>query len=261
MTTPTRPVRLTDLTAARVALGRSGASLPTTAALAFALDHARARDAVHRPADVDGLEGALHDRGLATLRVESAAADRLTYLARPDLGRQLAEPSRGLLARARPRVTVDLAIVIADGLSSRALDHAPALLDALLPDLAQDGWTLAPVVLAQQARVALGDEVGLLLDARLTLLLVGERPGLSSPDSLGAYITYAPRPGRTDAERNCVSNIRPAGLHPADAAVKIAWLLRQARQGRMTGVGLKDESPTGPSLAGGRDAASLALPD
>lgn len=261
MTTPTRPVRLTDFTDARVALGRTGASLPTAAALSFALDHARARDAVHRPADFDGLEAALHTRGLATLRVESAAADRLAYLARPDLGRQLAEPSRALLARARSRATADLAIVAADGLSSRALEHAPALLDVLLPDLARDDWSLAPVVLAQQARVALGDEVGLLLDARLTLLLVGERPGLSSPDSLGAYITYGPRPGRTDAERNCVSNIRPAGLSPADAAFKIAWLLRQARRGRLTGIGLKDESPTAPRLPAADAAPALDPPD
>lgn len=244
MTTPVGLSGLKVLTSARVALGRAGSSLPTAAALGFALDHARARDAVHRPADFDGLEASLQDRGLATFRVESAAPDRLTYLARPDLGRRLSIESRRQLEGALPRPHVDLAIVAADGLSSCALEHVPVLLDALLPDMSQDDWTLGPVVLAAQSRVALGDEVGMLLNARMVLLLVGERPGLSSPDSLGAYLTYAPKIGITDAERNCVSNIRPAGLPPAQAAFKLAWLMRQALRLQLTGVALKDESST-----------------
>lgn len=242
MSLPANRLGLKAFTDARVALGRAGSSLPTAAALGFALDHARARDAVHRPADFDGLEAALETRGFASLRVDSAAPDRLTYLARPDLGRRLSADSRDRLAAGAPRRAVDLLIIAADGLSSAALDHVPAVLDALSPDIAAQGWTLAPVVLAAQARVALGDEVGMLLNARMVLLLVGERPGLSSPDSLGAYLTYEPRIGRTDAERNCVSNIRPAGLSPTLAAVKIAWLMREALRLQLTGVALKEES-------------------
>jgi len=244
VTAPVDPSGMKALTDARVALGRSGSSQPTAASLAFALDHARARDAVHRPADFDGLEAALQQRTLPSLRVDSAAQDRLTYLARPDLGRRLSDESRDRLAALRSRPAVDLAIVVADGLSSLALDHVPALLDALLADLTSEGWTVAPVILAAQARVALGDEVGALLKARMVLLLVGERPGLSSPDSLGAYLTYGPQVGLSDAARNCVSNIRPAGLVPAQAAFKIAWLMRQARRLQLTGVALKDESST-----------------
>jgi len=244
VTAPVDPSGMKALTDARVALGRSGSSQPTAASLAFALDHARARDAVHRPADFDGLEAALQQRTLPSLRVDSAAQDRLTYLARPDLGRRLSDESRDRLAALRSKPGVDLAIVVADGLSSRALDHVPALLDALLADLTSEGWTVAPVILAAQARVALGDEVGALLKARMVLLLVGERPGLSSPDSLGAYLTYGPQVGLSDAARNCVSNIRPAGLVPAQAAFKIAWLMRQARRLQLTGVALKDESST-----------------
>jgi ethanolamine ammonia-lyase small subunit len=256
VTTPVDPSAMAALTDARVALGRTGSSQPTQAALAFALDHARARDAVHRPADFDGLEVALQQRRLASLRADSAAPDRLTYLARPDLGRRLSDESRERLAGARQK-PVDLAIVVADGLSSRALDHVPALLDALLAELASEGWILAPLVLAAQARVALGDEVGALLKARMVLLLVGERPGLSSPDSLGAYLTYGPRVGLSDAARNCVSNIRPAGLVPAQAAFKIAWLMRQARRLQLTGVALKDESSTDHLVSVTPEAARL----
>ncbi|WP_300575408.1 ethanolamine ammonia-lyase subunit EutC [Phenylobacterium sp.] len=257
MTTPVDPSAMAALTDARVALGRTGSSQPTQAALAFALDHARARDAVHRPADFDGLEAALQQRGLASLRVDSAAQDRLTYLARPDLGRRLSDESRKRLAGLRAKPVVDLAIVVADGLSSRALDHVPALLDALLAEISPEGWTLAPVILAAQSRVALGDEVGALLKARMVLLLVGERPGLSSPDSLGAYLTYAPRVGLSDAARNCVSNIRPAGLIPAQGAFKIAWLMRQARRLQLTGVALKDESSTDHLVSVTPEAARL----
>lgn len=249
MTTPIRLSQLGDLTAARIGLDRTGPSITTQAVLDFALDAARARDAVVRPADFAALDAALRDRGYTTLAVESAAPDRLAYLSRPDLGRRLSDDSRVRLANAAPARAPDLAIVAADGLSSRALDHAAALLDALAPHMAERTWSLAPIVLASQARVALGDEVGALLKARMVLLLVGERPGLTSPDSLGAYLTHAPRVGRTDAERNCVSNIRPAGLAPALAAVKLAWLMDEAFRMGLTGVALKDESTAGPLLS------------
>lgn len=230
-------------TPARIAIGRSGASLPTREVLAFSLAHAQARDAVHTPFDADGVAEAIEVLGFQTLHVDSAAGDRATYLRRPDLGRRLADASRIALAAAR--APCDLAVVIADGLSSTAVHaHAAPLLAALLPLTKAEGWSLAPVVVASQARVALGDEVGELLGARLVLLLVGERPGLSSPDSLGAYLTFQPRIGRTDAERNCVSNIRAEGLSYDAAAPKLAWLMREALRLSLTGVALKDESDT-----------------
>jgi ethanolamine ammonia-lyase small subunit len=232
------------LTPARVALGRTGSALPTAEVLRFALAHAQARDAVHVPLDLDLLEADIRAAGFDTLRVESAAVDRATYLARPDLGRQLAAPSRVLLED-RGEVGPDLVVVVADGLSSPAAAvHAPPLLRALSPRLAKIGLTLGPVVLATQARVALGDEIGAILDARAVLILLGERPGLSSPDSLGAYLTFAPRSGRTDAERNCISNIRPAGLSYEVAAFKLAWLVGEALKRKITGVALKDASDT-----------------
>ncbi len=242
MSTPTHSP-LAHLTAARVALGRAGVSEPTGSVLAFALDAARARDAVVRPADFAGLDAALSDHGLTTLSVDSAAPDRLTYLARPDLGRRLSAESLARLAAA-PGPASDLVIVAADGLSSRALDHVPALIDALAAHIAQRRWSIGPIVMAGQARVALGDEIGERMKAKMVLVLVGERPGLSSPDSLGAYLTHTPRVGRTDAERNCVSNIRPAGLPPAQAAAKLAWLMDEAFRIGQTGVSLKDESPS-----------------
>ncbi len=231
--------RLRGLTPARIALGRTGSSLPTREVLAFALDHARARDAVHAAFDAQALAGRIEALGFATLTVESAAGDRATYLRRPDLGRQLSHDSRARIRHTSP----DLCIVVADGLSSAAVHaHAAPLLAALQPHIAQAGWTAGPVVLAHQARVALGDEVGERMGARMTVLLVGERPGLSSPDSLGAYLTFGPRVGRTDAERNCISNIRPAGLSYEQAAFKLAWHVREALRLGLTGVALKDES-------------------
>jgi len=248
---------LRALTDARIALGRAGASLPTREVLAFALDHARARDAVHRDFDAEGLAARIELLGLATMTVASAAADRPTYLRRPDLGRRLAPASATRLDAAGTR-GADIVIVIADGLSSAAV-HAQAapLIAALLPHVAAAGWRLAEVVLARQGRVALGDEVGERLGARLVVLLVGERPGLSSPDSLGAYITLDPHVGRTDAERNCVSNIRPAGLSCEDAAFRIAWLAREALRLGASGVGLKDDSGLATRHLG---AATGALP-
>ncbi len=230
-------------TPARIAIGRSGASLPTREVLAFSLAHAQARDAVHTPFDAKATADAVESLGLSTLQVDSAATDRATYLRRPDLGRRLADGSRTALAMSR--AAVDLAIVVADGLSSTAVHaHAAPLIAALLPRVRADGRSLAPVIIASQARVALGDEIGELMRARLVLLLVGERPGLSSPDSLGAYLTFEPRVGRTDAERNCVSNIRAEGLSYDQAAFKLAWLMREALRLSATGVALKDESDT-----------------
>ncbi|HTX51719.1 MAG TPA: ethanolamine ammonia-lyase subunit EutC, partial [Caulobacteraceae bacterium] len=222
---------LAALTPARVALGRVGASLPTREVLAFALDHSRARDAVHLPFDADGLAQEVAALGFDTVTVASQAPDRATYLRRPDLGRRLDAASSRTLAPVPSGA--DIVVVVADGLSSAAVHaHAAALLAELGPRLRAGGWRLGPVVLAHQARVALGDEIGERLGARFAILLVGERPGLSSPDSLGAYLTFAPRVGRTDAERNCVSNIRPAGLAYAEAARTIAWLTGEAlRQG------------------------------
>ena len=236
--------RVRRLTPARVALGRTGSALPTAEVLRFALAHAQARDAVHIPLDLDRLEATIRAAGFETRHVESAAADRATYLARPDLGRQLAEPARALL-RSGPLAQNDLAIVVADGLSSpAALAHAVPLLASLAPRLAKSGLTTGPIVIATQARVALGDEIGALLRARAVLVLIGERPGLSSPDSLAGYLTFGPRIGRNDAARNCVSNIRPAGLSYESAAFKLGWLIDQAFKRQLTGVALKDNSDT-----------------
>ncbi len=228
--------RLRRLTPARVGLGRTGAGQTTTDILAFALAHARARDAVHDALDVEALAAQVEALGHAIGRVRSAAADRRIYLLRPDLGRALAADTR--LPSAGP---FDLVIVLADGLSARAVQaHAPQLLAALTPRL--EGLQIGAVVIATQARVALGDEIGQRLRARAVLVLIGERPGLSSPDSLGAYLTFDPRPGRTDAERNCVSNIRPEGLDYDEAAFKLAWLIGEAMRRQLSGVDLKDDS-------------------
>lgn len=229
-------------TAARIALGRTGVSLPTAEWLRFAQAHALARDAVHTPLDVARLAEALHAQAFDTLRMESAAADRATYLRRPDLGRRLSERSVALLAALQPP-PCDLAVLLADGLSARAVqDHALPLLLELRPRVEASGLRLGSIALALQGRVALGDAVGAGLNARAVLVLIGERPGLSSPDSLGAYLTWAPQPGCSDAQRNCVSNIRPEGLAYGLAAHKIAWLLSAARALGATGVALKDES-------------------
>jgi len=226
---------LRALTQARIALGRAGSSMPTTAQLEFQLAHARARDAVHRPLDAAAL-------GPGFLLAQSQCADRATYLQRPDLGRRLDQASCARLAAAAP-ASCDLALVVADGLSALAIEqNARFLLDALLPRLAQDGWSLGPMVLVQQGRVAIGDQAGALLNARAVVVLIGERPGLSSPDSMGLYLTWGPRSGLTDADRNCISNVRPAGLGYAEAAHRLHYLLNQARTRGMSGVGLKDDT-------------------
>ncbi|MGY1815583.1 ethanolamine ammonia-lyase subunit EutC [Blastococcus sp. SYSU D00820] len=225
-------------TRARVALGRAGDGLPTARELEFRAAHAAARDAVHAPLDAGLLRTDL--AGHEVLEVSSAAPDRATYLQRPDLGRQLADGA------VLPRTGADLAVVLADGLSPRAVHaHAPGLVAALLARL--PGWSVAPLVVARQARVALGDAIGAALGVRAVVVLIGERPGLSAADSLGAYLTWAPRPGRVDAERNCVSNVRPPhGLSYGQAADTIAALLAAARELGASGVALKDEGPVLP---------------
>jgi ethanolamine ammonia-lyase small subunit len=226
---------LRGATRARVALGRAGDALPTARELEFRAAHAAARDAVHQPLDAGVVRAALP--GADVVEVHSAAPDRATYLQRPDLGRQLAEGT------SLPRADADLALVIADGLSPRAVhEHAAGLVTALLERLPE--WTVAPLVLAHQARVALGDAVGAALGVRAVVVLIGERPGLSSADSLGVYLTWDPRPGRADSERNCVSNVRPPhGSSYANAADTVAALLSAARELGASGVALKDEGP------------------
>ncbi len=229
-------------TAARIALGRVGASLPTAEVLRFAAAHAQARDAVHAPFDAAGVAAGIEALGLDTLQAASAAPTREAYLRRPDLGRRLSPEGRAAVQGAA-RGPVDLALVVADGLSSTAV-HAQAVpfLSALKPWIARAGWSSAPVVLVTQGRVAVGDEIGAGLRARAVVVLVGERPGLSSADSLGLYLTFDPRPGRTDAERNCISNVRPGGLSFDEAAFRLHWLLDQSLRRGLSGVALKDES-------------------
>lgn len=230
-------------TAARIGLGRAGASVPTAAHLAFQQAHAEARDAVHEPLDAGALLAGLRALGEAPLRVHSRAQDRASYLQRPDLGRRLSEASAAELAALDARAT-DLGFVLADGLSALALQRQALPLFAALRERlqAEGGWTWAPPVVATQARVALGDEVGALLRVRCVVVLIGERPGLSAPDSLGVYFSWAPRLGLVDAERNCISNVRPEGLAPAAAAAKLHALLREARTRQLSGIALKDET-------------------
>jgi len=258
--------KLRTYTNARVGLRRAGTSLATSELLDMAQCLAEARDAVHTELSTVSLLPHLAERGLQALSLKSAARNRAEYLRRPDLGRQLSAGSRTLLEQTEAKPG-SLVIVIADGLSAIAAErHALPLLDALLgsfisgaaentefgdPTQSQNralngppsGWAIGPVVIAEQARVAIGDEIGELLQAEVMLLLIGERPGLSSPDSLGAYITWAPHVGRSDAERNCISNIRPEGLSYSLAARKIAGYLREARRHQLTGVALKEDLP------------------
>jgi ethanolamine ammonia-lyase small subunit len=235
------------LTPARVALGRVGSSLPTRALLDFTLDHARARDAVHAAYDAKALATQLAGLGVVATEVKSRAGNRRDYLRRPDLGRRLDEISAELLASGEASAG-KFAIVIGDGLSPSAVHaHAVDLMRHLLPRLAAAQIGLGPVVVATGARVALGDEIGAIVKADMVVMLIGERPGLSAPDSLGAYLTFAPAIGRTDADRNCVSNIHREGLSYDEAAFKIAWLIGEGLRRRVTGVALKDESGDGTS--------------
>jgi ethanolamine ammonia-lyase small subunit len=243
---PENPLlELRRLTPARIALGRTGTSMPTSAQLDFQYAHAQARDAVHLPFDSAGLSSQLAERGRASLRLHSAATDRNSYLQRPDLGRKLSDESAQTLrdyALANPG-GVDLAIVVADGLSALAVHrHTLPFLARMEDQIVNDGWSVSPVILVEQGRVAVADEIGELLGAKMVVILIGERPGLSSPDSLGLYFTYNPKVGLTDAYRNCISNVRLEGLSYGMAAHRLLYLMREACRRQLSGVNLKDEA-------------------
>jgi len=246
MTSASPPVRWSDLrrfTPARVGLGRAGNGLPTAAHLGFEAAHAAARDAVHAMLDVPALQAELAMAGIDRMAVHSAAADRATYLRRPDLGRRLREADRPAL----PAAADALVFVVCDGLSAIAVQrHAGALLNCAIP-LVRKVLPVAPVVIVEQGRVAIGDDIGGCMDAAAVAVLIGERPGLSAADSLGVYLTWRPRPGRVDAERNCISNIRPAGLPIPQAAAKLQWLIEAMCRRQLTGIGLKDDQPAMPT--------------
>jgi ethanolamine ammonia-lyase small subunit len=239
-------LNLRDYTPARVSLPTTGHTLATDEVLKFQLAHAQARDAVHAELHLASFKQRLRDElpvigeaGISVLQIETMATDRATYLRRPDLGRSLHADSVALLRAG----SCDLVIVVADGLSALAIErHAIPLLHELLPLLLSAGWTMGPLALVRHGRVAVGDAIGALLGARLSLVLIGERPGLSSPASLGTYITWGPRGDRTDADRNCISNIGAGGLSPDAAAAKIFWYLQAGRARGITGVSLKDGS-------------------
>lgn len=248
---------LRQLTSARIALGRAGGSLPTGQVLDFAVAHAAARDAVHAVLNVDALETALAPLGLQAVQLATNAPDRETYLRRPDLGRQLDGSSRSALA-SFPGDEPDVAIIVADGLSAPAAQRqAEPLLRELVPHLRSVGLRLAPLCIVRQARVAVEDEIGQLLRARVALILIGERPGLGTAESLGAYLVFDPRPGRTDAQRNCVSNIRPGGQTATAAAGTLHYLITESLRRRLSGVALKDHRA--PFLPSAR--AALPRPD
>lgn len=238
-------LELRRLTPARIALGRTGTSIPTGAQLDFQFAHAQARDAVHLPFDHVGLSSQLAERGRDSLLLHSAAVDRHSYLQRPDLGRRLSDESAQALrdyAAANPG-GVDLAVVVADGLSALAVHkHTLPFLTRMEEQTHAEGWSLSPVILVEQGRVAVADEVGQLLGAKMVVILIGERPGLSSPDSLGLYFTYNPKVGLTDAYRNCISNVRLEGLSYGMAAHRLLYLMREACRRQLSGVSLKDEA-------------------
>ena len=243
---PQNPLlELRRLTPARIALGRTGTSMPTSAQLDFQYAHAQARDAVHLPFDSSGLRSQLAEIGRDSLLLHSAATNRDSYLQRPDLGRKLSDDSAQTLrsyASAHPG-GVDLVIVVADGLSALAVHrHTLPFLTRLEEQVQAEGWSVAPVMLVEQGRVAVADEIGELLGAKMTVILIGERPGLSSPDSLGLYFTYNPKVGLTDAYRNCISNVRLEGLSYGMAAHRLLYLMREACRRQLSGVNLKDEA-------------------
>ena len=228
-------------TRARIALGRTGVATPLKEVLDFKMCHAHARDAIYSVLELNELEERLQQFHSSVIIVASQAGDRSVYLQRPDYGRNLDKSSTNNLKN-ESSYSVDVSITIADGLSATAINnHAVPVLKKLIPLLKQSVLTMAPLVIAQQARVAIADEIGSLLNAKLSLILIGERPGLSSPDSMGAYITYNPSPGTTDESRNCVSNIRPEGLKYDLAAEKIAKLIKASLQLKLSGIMLKDE--------------------
>ncbi|HVZ50433.1 MAG TPA: ethanolamine ammonia-lyase subunit EutC [Pseudolabrys sp.] len=254
-------IALRRLTAARIGLARSGASLATTPLLEFRLAHARARDAVHAPLDEARLVADLGGLGLPVRAVASEAPDRQTYLMRPDLGRRIAPEDGAALKKDAGRY--DLALVICDGLSARAVQrHAAPVLAELLPALRKQNVSIAPLTVVTHGRVAIGDAIASLFGADCAVVLIGERPGLTAPDSMGAYLTWRPGAQTTDAERNCVSNIRPDGIGYAQAAAKLAYLIGTIRGRRLSGVALKDESELrldGPNSARPRGSGDPAF--
>lgn len=237
-------IHLQQFTSARIALGRVGTSIPLKEMLAFRLAHAHARDAVYSLLDVDGLQPGLSEVFQLPVRVlQSQARDREVYLQRPDKGRQLDATSIAMLQGLPAEdLDKDIAFVITDGLSATAVNvHALPLLSLVIPSLVQSGYSIAPIHLVQQGRVAVGDAVGTQLRARMAVVLIGERPGLSSPDSMGVYLTFAPHPGLTDEARNCISNIRPEGLSYEIAAARLVYLLQNALRQGLSGIRLKDD--------------------
>jgi len=238
-TDPLSPLRA--FTAARIAIGRVGTSIPLKQLLEFKLAHAHARDAVYSVLDTEGLFNSLKVFNLPVLHLHSKAVGRHKYLKRPDYGRQLNE---GSAAHINEYSTgYDVAIIIADGLSATAVnENAFGLLEILIPMLLSAKLKLAPLCLVEQGRVAIGDDIGKGLNVKLSILLIGERPGLSSADSIGAYLTYNPQPGLTDESRNCISNIRPQGLTNKPAADKIYYLINEAFKRKLSGVKLKDNA-------------------
>ncbi len=234
--------QLKSFTRARIAIGRVGSSLPTSEVLDFGLAHAMARDAVHLALDVDALETDIKQQQFTTIRAKSMAPDRASYLLRPDWGRRLHEQSLMQFQNLSQTKPIDFLIVVGDGLSSLAVSRHVAPLLAEIRNHIPADWHTGHVVIASQARVAIGDEIGQALNAKMVAMLIGERPGLSSPDSLGIYLTYNPKLGLSDADRNCISNVRPEGLQYAAAAKKLLWLAKEAMRLKVTGVSLKDES-------------------
>lgn len=255
--------RLRRYTPARIALGRTGTSLPTKPHLEFQLAHARARNAVHHELDIAKLESELAGRSLDTRILHSAAESRPEYLQRPDKGRRLDEPSRqALIELAGRNEEYDAVFVIGDGLSSFAIEeNAIPFLDTILPPLKELGWRIAPMIVVKEARVAVGDEVGELLNTAIVVVLIGERPGLSSPDSMGVYMTFNPKIGVTDEARNCISNVRRDGLSYELSAHKLLYLMTEARKRGLSGVGLKDEADSAPTPLATKPKAVLAPPD
>jgi ethanolamine ammonia-lyase small subunit len=245
--------KLRAFTPARIALGRAGTSLPTAPHLAFQLAHARARNAVHHELDEAALAAKLRSKGFEVLTLKSQAENRPQYLQRPDKGRRLDNASLAAVAsEPRPDGAFDLAIVIGDGLSALAIEeNALPFIDTLMPLIKKTKWRLAPLSIVKEARVAVGDEVGELLGAKIVVIMIGERPGLSSPDSMGIYMTHAPRVGMTDESRNCISNVRPEGLSYKEACHKLMYLLSEAEKRGISGVNLKDESETLPTAISG----------
>lgn len=235
---------LTNLTSARIALGRAGMSLTTNTHLAFQLAHSQARDAVNIDLDFAGLQHGLSDHSISSLLLKSRVMNRAEYLQRPDLGRLLDQESVHVLEDYQAdHPETDIAIVVADGLSSFAVEHhAASFLLLLIPTLQQQDYSIAPICLVKQGRVAVGDHVGEVLAAKMVVLLVGERPGLSSPDSMGIYFTYQPKVGATDADRNCISNIHSNGLSYEEAMQKVMFLINESQRLKLSGVHLKEGS-------------------